>query len=149
MLTQQPEAFVPDFALKQAVSTCLDDENCQLADAKSLLRQMQDKVSVLETRLSDYEDTSTGHNVIAPSQLPQAQAKPKDLWTRFRRCLPSFMDVVMDSSATISDQSYLTMSDDVQKKVITDLNADIEHTRQFKNRYEKIVDQLSKANEAE
>lgn len=32
------------------------------------------------------------------------------------------------------------MSDDVQKKVITDLNSEIEHTKQFKNRYEKIVD---------
>ena len=41
------------------------------------------------------------------------------------------------------------MSDDVQKKVITDLNAEIEHTSKFKNRYEKIVEQLSKANEEE
>ena len=140
---------MPDFALKQAVSTCLEDPSCQLADAKSLLREMQDKVAQLETRLGDYEDTSTGHHIVAPSQMPQAQAQPKDLWTRFRRCLPSFMDVVLDTSASINDQSYLTMSDDVQKKVITDLNSEIEHTRQFKNRYEKIVDQLSKANEVE
>ena len=62
------------------------------------------------------------------------------MWTRFRRCMPSFMDVVMDTSAAISDQSYLTMSDDVQKKVISDLNAEIEHTSKFKNRYEKIVE---------
>ena len=55
------------------------------------------------------------------------------------------MDVVLDSSATIHDQSYLTMSEDVQKKVIEDLNATIEHNRHFKNRYEKIVDQLSRA----
>lgn len=59
------------------------------------------------------------------------------------------MDVIMDTSAAISDANYLTMSDDVQKKVISDLNAEIEHTSKFKNRYEKIVDQLSKANEAE
>ena len=59
------------------------------------------------------------------------------------------MDVVMDTGASINDQAYLTMSDDVQKKMITDLNAEIEHTSKFKNRYEKIVDQLSRANEAE
>ena len=41
------------------------------------------------------------------------------------------------------------MSDDVQKKVISDLNAEVEHTSKFKNRYEKIVEQLSKANEEE
>ena len=63
--------------------------------------------------------------------------------------MPSFMDVVLDSSATISDQSYLVMSTDVQKKVITDLNTEIDQTRQFKNRYEKIVDELSKANSEE
>lgn len=68
---------------------------------------------------------------------------------RFRRCMPSFMDVVLDTSATISDQSYLVMSTDVQKKVITDLNTEIDQTRQFKNRYEKIVDDLSKANSEE
>ena len=39
------------------------------------------------------------------------------------------------------------MSDDVQKKVITDLNAEIEHTQQYKNRYEKIVNQLSNVSE--
>ena len=63
--------------------------------------------------------------------------------------MPSFMDVVLDTSATISDQSYLVMSTDVQKKVITDLNKEIDQTRQFKNRYEKIVDDLSKANSEE
>lgn len=108
---------------------------------------MKEQVSKLETRLADYEDTTSGQ--IAPSQLPQTQAQQKDLWTRFRRCLPSFMDVVMDASAAISDANYLTMSDDVQKKLISDLNAEIEHTSQFKERYEKIVDQLSRANEAE
>jgi hypothetical protein len=54
--------------------------------------------------------------------------------------MPSFMDVVLDTSATISDTSYLTMSEDVQKKVITDLNSEIKHTRLFKHRYEKMVD---------
>jgi hypothetical protein len=43
--------------------------------------------------------------------------------------MPSFMDVVLDTSATIKENSYLTMSDDVQKKVITDLNSEIEHTQ--------------------
>ena len=42
--SQRPEAFVPDFALDQAVQTCLDDPNCQLADAKALLRQMREQV---------------------------------------------------------------------------------------------------------
>ena len=63
--------------------------------------------------------------------------------------MPSFMDVVLDNSAAIADQNYLTMSDDVQKKVINDLNSEIEHNRQFKSRYEKIVDKLAKANEEE
>ena len=57
------------------------------------------------------------------------------------------MDVVMDASASIKEHSFLTMSDDVQKKVITDLNAEIEHTQQYKNRYEKIVNQLSNVSE--
>ena len=55
---QQPEKFVPDIALKQAVATALDDPATQLADAKSLLRQMQDKVNDLESRLTEYEDTA-------------------------------------------------------------------------------------------
>ena len=59
------------------------------------------------------------------------------------------MDVVLDSSATITDTTYLTMSDDVQKKVIHDLNSQIEHNSMFKNRYEKIVDQLASANSEE
>ena len=63
--------------------------------------------------------------------------------------MPSFMDVVLDTSATISDQSYLAMSTDVQKKVINDLHTEIDQTRQFKNRYDKIVDDLSKANSEE
>lgn len=57
------------------------------------------------------------------------------------------MDVVMDTSATINDTSYLTMSDDVQKKVITDLNTEVNHTKQFKTRYEKIVNQLANTSE--
>ena len=61
--------------------------------------------------------------------------------------MPSFMDVVLDTSATISDNSYLTMSEDVQKKVITDLNSEVKHTRLFKHRYEKMVDQLAKTAE--
>lgn len=37
------------------------------------------------------------------------------------------------------------MSDDVQKKVISDLTAECEHNKTYKNRYEKIVDQLAGA----
>ena len=111
------DPFVPDFGLKQAVTAAIFDPECELEAAKNLLKQMQAKVSELETRLGDYEDTSVS---ISPAQMPQAQAAPKDMWTRFRRCLPSFMDVVMDTAASISDTTYLTMSDDVQKKVISD-----------------------------
>lgn len=128
---------MPDYALKQAVAVAIEDENCQLADAKNLLRQMQAKMKDLEERLTDYEDTS---QQISPGQLPQAQARPADLWKRFRRCLPSFMDVVMDTNAKITDNSFLVMSEDVQKKVINDLTTELEHNKQFKNRYEKIVD---------
>ena len=53
------------------------------------------------------------------------------MWTRLRRTIPSFMDVVLDTGAAIPDQSYLAMSDDVQKKVISDLNHEIEQSRQF------------------
>ena len=68
---------------------------------------------------------------------------------RFRRCMPSFMDVVLDTNATITDQSYLVMSTDVQRKVISDLNTEIDQTRQFKNRYEKMVDELARADSEE
>ena len=98
----------------------------------------------MEVRLSDYEDTA---QQVQPSQLPQAQAKPKDLWTRFRRAIPSFVDVVLDTTAAIHDNSYLVMSDDVHRKVIKDLNTEIEVSRRYKNRYEKIVDTLSQASE--
>ena len=58
MASKKPEALVPDYALKSAVATAIDDPNTQLADAKQLLRQMQAKMTELETRLFDYEDTS-------------------------------------------------------------------------------------------
>ena len=58
MVAAQKESYVPDFALKQAVAVAIEDENCQLADAKNLLRQMQGKMRELEERLTDYEDTS-------------------------------------------------------------------------------------------
>lgn len=144
--SQPSVQFVPDFALHGAVQTAISDPELQVDDAKRLLSQMQAKVSELEVRLTDYEDTAQSIN---PEQLPQAKAKGADLWKRFRRCLPSFIDVVLDSSATISDTSYLTMSDDLQKKVITDMNAEAEHNRKFKTRYEKIVDELAAANEEE
>ena len=59
------------------------------------------------------------------------------------------MDVVLNTSAAIHDNSYLVMSDDVQKNVIKDQNKEIEHTKQFKSRYEKIVDQLASASTEE
>ena len=143
-MVSKNEAFVPDWGLKQAVAAAIDDPELMLADAKSLLRQMKAKVEDMETRLTDYEDTA---QQISPSQLPQTKSKPTDLWTRFRRCVPSFMDVVLDSGAVINDIQYLTMSDDVQKRLIKDLNSEIDHKRNIENRYEKIVDQLAKANE--
>ena len=63
--------------------------------------------------------------------------------------MPSFMDVVIDTEASINDMSYLTMSDDVQKKIINDQKSEIQHNKQFKNRYEKMVDQLAKASTEE
>ena len=59
MLSKEPAKFVPDFALKQAVATAIDDTNLLASDAKSLLRQMQAKLNEMDLRLSDYEDTST------------------------------------------------------------------------------------------
>ena len=105
---------------------------------------MQAKNRELETRLTDYEDTA---QQISPAQLPQTKTEQKDLWTRMRRLMPSFMDVVMDSDASLGDHSYLTMSNEVNKKVIKDLNSEIEHNKQFKKRYEKIVDQLATASD--
>ena len=58
LLPHQPVHFVPDFALEQATSTAIEDPNCQLSDAKNLLRQLLAKNKELETRLLDYEDTS-------------------------------------------------------------------------------------------
>ena len=59
LLSSEPERFVPDHALKQAIATAIDDQMLQASDAKSLLRQMQNKLNDMELRLSDYEDTST------------------------------------------------------------------------------------------
>jgi len=92
--------FVPDGALKQALATAIDDEDLSVGDAKALLCQLRDKMEQMETRLFDYEDTS---HQMKLSHLPQAQSRPKDLWNRFRRCLPSFMDIILDSEATITD----------------------------------------------
>ena len=58
VLSQEPQSFVPDFALKQAVATAIDDPGLLADDAKSLLRQMQNKLKEMELRLTDYEDTT-------------------------------------------------------------------------------------------
>ena len=60
---------MPDYALKSAVATAIDDPALLPNDAKSLLRQMQAKLNEVELRLSDYEDTT---QQISPGQLPQA-----------------------------------------------------------------------------
>jgi len=38
------EPLVPDYALKTAVTTAIADDELQLSDAKTLLRQMEAKV---------------------------------------------------------------------------------------------------------
>ena len=58
---------MPDYALKETVKTAIEDPNCELTAAKRLLRQMQEKVDDLSTRLSDYEDTTANIN---PANLP-------------------------------------------------------------------------------
>jgi len=41
------------------------------------------------------------------------------------------------------------MSNDISKKVIHDLKGEIEHNKQFQNRYEKLVTKLGQVNEEE
>ena len=76
---------------------------------------MADNVAELEMRLMDYEDTSQLHS---PEDLPQAQADETNIWARFNAATPKFMDVVIDSSAPLKDQTFLEMASAVDKKLI-------------------------------
>ena len=76
---------------------------------------MADNVSQLETRLIDFEDTS---QLFSPEELPQAQADETNIWARFNATVPKFMDVVINTSATLKDQAFLEMSSIVDKKMI-------------------------------
>ena len=79
------------------------------------MKQMADNLTMLETRLMDYEDTT---QLFSPEELPQAQANETNIWARFNAAVPKFMDVVMDSSAPLKDVGFLEMASTVDKKLI-------------------------------
>ena len=144
---QQTEAkYIPDQILKTTAKAALDDPNLTVEQAKALIQQLNGKVDELETRLQDFEDCS---QKLSPEQLPQSQATGEDIWTRFRRCMPSFIDVVIDSAAQMQDINFLVMSQNVQRKMIADLQQENRDNRKYEARYQKIVADLSKADDVE
>ena len=112
---REGDKLVRDEVLQETVKTAIADPELTIDHAKALLRQMADNLSALETRLIDFEDTN---QTFSPEELPQAQAGEDNIWARFNAATPKFMDVVMDTSAPLKDQSFLEMSAIVDKKLI-------------------------------
>ena len=97
---REGDKLVRDEVLQETVKTAIADPDLTIDHAKSLLRQMADNLSALETRLIDFEDTN---QTFSPEELPQAQAGEENIWARFNAAVPKFMDVVMDTSAPLKD----------------------------------------------
>ena len=95
------DRLVRDTLLKSAVEVAVGDPDLSAEHAKSLLKQQQDKIAELETRLIDYEDTT---QLFSPEELPQAQADESNMWARFNAAVPKFMDVVINTSAPLQDR---------------------------------------------
>ena len=142
----QGDRLVRDEVLQEAVKTAVADPDLTMDQAKALMRQMADNLNALETRLIDYEDTS---QTFSPEELPQAQANEENIWARFNAAVPKFMDVVMDSSAPLKDQAFLEMSNTVDKRLIQQLQDELNETRKYKIRFDAMVDELAAANSEE
>lgn len=140
------KVYIPDQNLMTTAEAALEDPELNGDQAKTLIKSLQGKVRELETRLQDFEDCS---QKLSPEQLPQSQATGEDIWTRFRRCMPSFIDVVIDSAAQMQDVNFLVMSQNVQRKMISDLQQENRDNRKYEARYQKIVADLSKADDIE
>ena len=77
---KEEDRLVRDTALQTAVHTALADPDLTLEHSKALMKQMADNLTMLETRLMDYEDTT---QLLSPEELPQAQADETNIWARF------------------------------------------------------------------
>ena len=93
-ITKKTEDFVPDFALNQSAEAAINDDELTVEEAKKLISQMSTRIQSLQDRLFDYEDTN---QLYSPEQLPQTHASSEELWRRFSKTLPSFIDVIIDS----------------------------------------------------
>ena len=114
--------------------------------AKQLIKQLTDKVEDLETRLEDFEDTS---QLFSPEELPQAQADGTNIWARFNAATPKFMDVVINTSTPLKDNQFLEMANNVDKKLIDQLEEELEEARKYKNRFDAMVDELAVSSKAQ
>jgi len=59
------------------------------------------------------------------------------------------MDVVIDSSAPLRDQTFLEMASSMDKKLIQQLQEELQETRKYKHRFDAMVDELAAANTEE
>lgn len=108
--------------------------------AKQLIKQLTDKVDDLETRLQDFEDTS---QLFSPEELPQAQADATNIWARFNAAAPKFMDVVINTSTPLKDNQFLEMANNVDKRLIDQLEEELDEARKYKIRFDAMVDELA------
>ena len=53
------------------------------------------------------------------------------------------MDVVINTSTPLKDGQFLEMANSVDKKLISQLEEELEEARKYKNRFDAMVDELS------
>ena len=143
---QQEDRLVRDALLKSAAEVAIKDPDLSMDQAKQLIKQLTDKVEDLETRLEDFEDTS---QLFSPEELPQAQADGTNIWARFNAAVPKFMDVVINTSTPLKDNQFLEMANNVDKKLIDQLEEELEEARKYKNRFDAMVDELAVSSKAQ
>jgi len=117
-ITKKTEDFVPDFVLNQSAEAAINDDELTVEEAKKLISQMSTKIQSLQDRLFDYEDTN---QLYSPEQLPQTHASSEELWRRFSKTLPSFIDVIIDSQEGMQDANFLKIQGSQQRMTIKEL----------------------------
>jgi hypothetical protein len=53
------------------------------------------------------------------------------------------MDVVINTSTPLKDNQFLEMANNVDKKLIDQLEEELEEARKYKNRFDAMVDELA------
>ena len=62
----------------------------------------------------------------------------------FRSCIPAFFDSVLSSKPALPSNAFMNMSNEAQTKHIDQLQQDLKETRKYQNRYENLVEEITK-----